>query len=212
MGKRLISFLAILLLALNVSGQNDPEAVKILDRFSSTALNAPSVSMNFDLITRDQAENRTDTLSASAVISNNSYRLELPDNIIWFNGEISWSYLPVEKEVTITRPGKDDESFQSRPASVFTMYKKGYKVRLLEDKGSSFIIDLYPENLKSDLIHVRLSINKTSLALNNLEYKQKDGVIRTILVKDYNLKRKTDSAFFTFPKDQFKGVEIIDMR
>ena len=32
-------------------GQNDQEAVKILDKFSANALGAPSVSMKFNLVT-----------------------------------------------------------------------------------------------------------------------------------------------------------------
>lgn len=208
----LSAFLISLLLTIKVSGQKDAEALRILDKFSSTALNAPSVSMNFDLVTNDQAEKTTDTLSGSVVIDGDKYKLEIPNNIIWFNGEISWSYLQAEKEVTITKPGKNEDAFQSKPSSVFTMYKKGYKVRLLDDKGSSYTIDLYPEDLKSDLVHVRLSINKTSMVLNTLEYKQKDGIVRTLSVKNYDLTKKTESSFFMYPKDQFKGVEIVDMR
>ena len=145
-------------MTLNVSGQNDPDAVRILDKFSSTALRAPSVSMKFNLVSNDQAENTNDTLSGSIIISNNKYKLDLPDNIIWFNGEISWSYLPAEKEVTITKPDKKDDSFQNRPSAIFTMYKKGYKCRLMEERSNSYIIDLYPEDIKSELIRVRLSI------------------------------------------------------
>lgn len=134
------------------SGQNDQIAVSILDKFSSTATSAPSVSMKFMLITDNEAENTTDTLDGSVIISKNSFRLDLPENIIWYNGEISWSYLPAENEVTITKPGKKDDSFQSRPSAIFTMYKKGYKNRLVEEKPGSYLIDLYPEDIKSELI------------------------------------------------------------
>lgn len=205
-------FSVSILFTLNASGQKDPEAVRILDKFSSSALGAPSVSMKFNLITVDQAENRNDTLSGSIVISNNKYKLELPENIIWFNGDISWSYLPVEKEVTITKPDRKDDSFQSKPSAVFSMYKKGYKSRLIEERNDSYIIDLYPEDLKSDLIRVRLSIGKSPMNLKSLEYKKKDGLVINVSIKDYNLKIKPDPSFFTFSPEKFKGVEVIDMR
>ena len=48
-----------------LSGQNDPAAVKILDKFSSKALAAPSVSMKFILVTDRPAENTNDTLDGS---------------------------------------------------------------------------------------------------------------------------------------------------
>ena len=43
---------------------------------------------------------------------------------------------------------------------IFSMYKKGYKSRLIEEKSDSYLIDLYPEDIKSDLVRVRLSIGK----------------------------------------------------
>jgi outer membrane lipoprotein-sorting protein len=212
MKQSILLFLATFLLIINVSGQNDPAAVKILDKFSSTALSAPSVSMKFNLIPSDQTENRNDTLTGSIVISNNKYKLELPDNSIWFNGEVSWSYLPAEKEVTITKPARKDDSFQSRPSAIFTMYKKGYKSLLIEEKRDSYIIDLYPEDLKSDFIRVRLTIGKTLMNLISLEYKKKDGLTMTFLVEEYNLKTKPEPSFFNFSPEKYKGVEVIDMR
>jgi outer membrane lipoprotein carrier protein len=200
------------LLTLIASGQNDKKSTGILDKFSATALGAPSVSMKFDLITSDKSENRSDTISGSIIISNNKYELDLPDNIIWFNGETSWSYLTAEKEVTITKPGKKDDSFQSRPSAIFTMYKKGYKNRLIEEKSDSYIIDLYPQDIKSELIRIRLSISKSVMSLKSLEYKKRDGQVITVSVKDYNLKFKPDPSFFTFSPDKYKGVDVIDMR
>jgi len=195
-----------------VSGQNDQKAVVILDKFSSTATSAPSVSMKFMIITDDEAESTKDTLNGSVIISRNSYRLDLPDNIIWYNGETSWSYLPAEKEVTITRPDKKDDSFQSKPSSIFTMYKKGYKNRLVEEKPGSYLIDLYPVDIKSDLIRVRLNLSRPSLTLNSFEYKRKDGVTITLLVKEYNLKQIPETDTFIFSTEKHKGIEIIDMR
>ena len=207
-----MSFSAFIFLTLNAFGQNDPAAIKILDKFSSTALAAPSISMKFNLVTTDKMEDTNDTITGSIILSRDKYKLELPDNMIWFNGETSWNYLPVEKEVTITKPDRKDDSFQSRPSAIFSMYKKGYKNRLVEEKAESYIIDLYPEDIKSDLIRVRLTLGKSSLDLKSLEYKNKDEMIVTLNVKEYNLKQKPDASVFTFSPEKYKGVEIIDMR
>ncbi len=210
---RIFTIFSILLLsATYVTGQNDPQAVRILDKFSTTATSAPSVSMKFLLINTDQVANTRDTTEGSVILSRNSYRLDLPDNIIWFNGETSWSYLPAEKEVTITVPDKNDDSFQSRPSSIFTMYKKGYKSRLIEEKSDSYLVDLYPEDIKSDLIRVRLSIEKPSMNLKNFEYKRRDGITLDIVIREYSLKQVPEPGTFIFSPEKHKGVEVIDMR
>jgi outer membrane lipoprotein carrier protein len=207
-------FISIIVVSLtiNASGQNDPQAVKILDKFSSTATSAPSISMKFLLVNTDQLANTCDTTEGSVILSKNSYRLDLPDNIVWFNGETSWSYLPAEKEVTITVPDKKDDSFQSRPSSLFTMYKKGYKSRLIEERTDSYLIDLYPEDIQSDLVRVRLSIAKPSLNLRSFEYKRRDGITVDVVIKEYSLKQVPEPGTFIFSPEKFKGVEVIDMR
>ena len=195
-----------------VIGQNDQKAIKILDKFSENAQKAPSVSIRFDLITKNLTDNKIDTLKGSVILNKDKYKLTLPDNIVWFNGETSWSYLPAEQEVTITKANRKDNTFQSRPSMIFTMYKKDYKSRLIEDRSDSYLIDLYPEDLKSDLMRVRLSIGKSLLNLISLEYKRKDGVVSTLQVLEYDLKTKPDAATFIFQPEKFKGVEVIDMR
>jgi len=208
----IINLSVVLLLTLSAHGQSDHEAIKILDKFSANALGAPSVSMKFYLVTTDQIENTYDTLTGSIILSKDKYRLDMTDNIIWFNGETSWSYLPVEKEVTITKADKKDNSFQNRPSAIFSMYKKGYKSRLFEERSESFIIDLYPVDIKNDLLRVRLSIGKTLLNLISLEYKKRDGILITLNVREYYLKLKPEPETFIFQAEKFKGVEVIDMR
>jgi len=209
---RIIQFLAIILANLSAYGQSDPDAVSVLDKFSSNALGAPSVSMKFKLVNSDLAENTNDTLTGSLIISKDSYKLDLTDNIVWFNGDVSWNYLPAENEVTITRADRNDNSFQNKPSMIFTMYKKGYKVRLIEEGPDSRIIDLYPEDLHTEIVRVRLTIGKSLSDLKRLEYKRNDGIVITIMVTEYNLKFKPDHETFIFRPEKSRDIEVIDMR
>jgi outer membrane lipoprotein carrier protein len=210
--KKLTSILIIILYPLLASAQNDPEATKILDKFADNAQKAPSVFMKFRIITNNQPENKIDTSAGSVILSKDKYRLELPNNIVWFDGATSWSYLMAEQEVTITKADKKDNSFQSRPSLIFTMYKKGYKCRLIEDKTDSYQVDLYPTDIKSDILRVRLTIGKPQYNLISLEYKRRDGIIASIQVLEYNLKQIQPGDAFIFKADKYKGAEIIDMR
>jgi outer membrane lipoprotein-sorting protein len=212
MRQLIVSISFLLILTFTITGQDNKQVINILDKFSANALNAPSVSMKFDLVTYDQMENTNDTIKGSIILNKDKYKLELTNNITWFNGETSWSYLPAEKEVTITKADKKDNSFQNRPSAIFSMYKKGYKSRLIEEKPDSYLIDLYPEDIKSDMLRVRLSIGKPLLNLKLLEYKKRDGIVITLYVRDYNLKIKPAQDAFIFQQVKYKGVEVIDMR
>lgn len=210
--KRTYILLLLMMMVISSRAQNDPAAIRILDRFSENALAAPSVSMKFNAVSVDQLEGYTDTVPGSIILSRDKYRLELTDNIIWFNGETLWNYLPAEKEVTISKPESDDDSFMSRPSSIFTLYREGYRSRLLEESATICVIDLYPEDTRSDLIRIRLTLNKPSLNIRNLEYKTKNGLTITLDIKEYDLKQKPDPSVFIFQASRYRGVEIIDMR
>ena len=194
------------------NAQTDPAANAVLDRFSAKAMNAPSVSLKFKLITDDLVEIRSDTLAGAVIISKDSYKLEIPNHTIWFDGTTSWSYLIAEEEVVITKPDKNDNSFQNKPSGIFTMYKNDYKTRLIEENAVSWTIDLYPEDIKTDLIRVRLTIGKNLNDLKQLEYRRKDGIVIYIIINEYNLTTKPDQSFFVFDRTKYRNVDIIDMR
>jgi outer membrane lipoprotein carrier protein len=210
--KNILLSLLILLLSLWAHGQNDQQAVQILDRFSAKASKAPSVSMKFRMVTTDLAERSADTLNGSIILSKDKYRLNLGENIVWYNGEINWNYLTAENEVTITRPDRKDHSFQNRPSEIFSMYKSGFKSRLVDETNSSYTIDLYPSDIAGDLVRVRLGITKPDLGLKSLEYKRKDGIDINLYFSDYDLSVKPEPGSFDFPRDKYKEAEINDMR
>jgi outer membrane lipoprotein-sorting protein len=209
---RTLTIVSFLFITLFLSGQTDPEATKVLDKFSSTAFAAPAVSIRFKMVNINLAENSRDTVKGTLLMLKDQYRLELPDNISWFNGNTSWNYLTKEKEVTITKPDRKDDSFFSKPSSIFTMYKKGYKTKLIEDNLKNWIIDLYPEDVSTELMRIRLTIGKALNDLIAVEYRKKDGVVISLLIDEYNLNTKPEPGAFIFDAKKYKNVEVIDMR
>jgi outer membrane lipoprotein carrier protein len=201
-----------LTLTLSLSGQKDPEAVKVLTDFSRKASSAPSVKISFTLVTDDSQEGTSETVSGSAVISGDKYVLDLPDNKVWSDGKTVWSYLPDVNEVTITEPDREDKSFTSKPSMLFSLYEEGYKIRLIDQTAGEWVIDLYPEDLSVNMVHIRLTIGKSALDLKSAEYRTKDGITVTLTADKYDLSFKPGSGYFTFDPAGHKGVDIIDMR
>jgi outer membrane lipoprotein-sorting protein len=209
--KRFLS-IVLFLVGCFANAQTDPAANAVLDRFSARATNAPSVSLKFDLVTEDLVEKKSNTQSGSIIILKDSYKLEIPNTIVWFDGTTTWTYLIAEEEVVIRTPDKNDNSFQNKPSGIFTMHKDGYKARLIEELPDSWTIDLYPEDIKSELVRVRLTIGKNQNDLRKIEYRRKDGIVIYIIVNEYNLNIRPEQNFFVFDRTKYRGVEIIDMR
>jgi len=71
--------LLLSLITLTLSAQKDPEALQILSDFSRKATGAPSVTIDFRLTTNDSKEGDVTSMSGSAIISGDKYKLELDD-------------------------------------------------------------------------------------------------------------------------------------
>ena len=198
--------------SLSLSAQKDPEAVRVLEEFSRKAASAPSVKIDFTVDANDTREGDITTVSGSAVILGDSYRVTTDDNVILSDGKAVWNYLPDVNEVTITEPDPEEGSFMARPSLLFSMYEKGYKVRLLEQNAKDWVIDLYPEDINVSLVRIRLKIGKTLYDLRTAEYRTKDGMTVTLTADKYDLTFRPAPGYFTFNPADYKGVEVIDMR
>ncbi len=211
MNKKLIIFLIAFLYTSIASAQKDPAALSILEKFSKKALSAPSVSIKFLLIVDDALEDNHIESEGEIVIKENQYKLTIPENIVWFDGEAIYTLVPDVDEVTITEPDPDDETFFSAPSLLFTMYREGYKVRLISESEKGSVIDLYPEELNADFNRIRLNIDKL-YNLISAEYKRKDGITMILNATDYNLKKSYKDNFFSFDSKKYSNIDIIDMR
>lgn len=207
-----LTFIFALIFALPGSAQKDPEALRVLTEFSKKAKSAPSVKMDFTVDANDTREGDMTTITGTAVIAGDSYRIAMEDNVIFADGKAVWNYLPDVNEVTITEPDPDESSFMSKPSLLFSMYEKGYKVRLLEQNAREWVIDLYPEDLNINLVRIRISIGKTLYDLRSAEYRTKDGMEVTLKANKYDLTFRPPAGYFTFNASDHKGVEVIDMR
>ncbi len=210
--RKFYTLFSILLLSSSVLiAQVDDIALSILDKFSTKALNANSVSMKFRLLVEDAVEETENNSEGEIIIKGDTYKLSLPDNIVWFDGEAIFTLVPDVEEVTITEPNPEDEAFLSRPSLLFNMYKKGYKIKLIEERTDASIIDLYPEDLTMEYARIRLIVSK-DYTLKGAEYKRKDGITMNLTITEYNLKKNYKDSFFKFDEKQFKNIDVIDMR
>jgi hypothetical protein len=100
----------------------------------------------------------------------------------------------------------------TKPSLLFTMYEEGYKVRLVEQTVTEWIVDLYPEKIDNNLVRIRLRIGKTGYILKSAEYRTKDGITVTLTADSYDLSFHPPAGYFTFDPADHKGVDIIDMR
>ncbi len=125
-------FSLLFILTATALSQNDPEAVKILDRFSALALGAPSVSMKFNFTTTDQVEGQRNQipvpLSSARISTDSIFQIILSGSMVKHHGAI----FRLKKKLQSQSPIKKIIHFKHVLQLFFQCIKKGIKAALLK--------------------------------------------------------------------------------
>lgn len=204
------ALLTLLLTALGFSAiaQFDPSAQKYLDDLAQTVQNAPGLSISFDAkISSLEEPNEVNNGKGKLLLKQNYHKLEIGDQETYGDGINQWIFFPDEKEVTI-QPIEEDEI---TPASIFTIYKKGYRFRLLGENDNKVIVELSPEDQASSYVRITLYIDIAAQQLDAFAAQGKNGMVTSVNITAWETKALVDNSVI-FNVEEYPGIDIIDLR
>ncbi len=197
------------------SALQDDRAAKILNDFSSRIDAAPSVKLDFTFIVSSLRDDAQEEFTGTIVMKGSKYRLETMEMVSWFDGTSVYTLMPDVKELIISDPDEDG-GIMANPVNLFSIYDEEFRYRFIGEARQSgkvlYEIDLHPLDLDRDFHTVKLFIDKESLFLYSAVIAAKDGTRYTFLVNDYDTRKQLPEDFFTYSKEKYQDVEIIDMR
>lgn len=200
----------LIILSTNLFAQ-EQLAKDILDKLSATTKSYKNITVGFNFIFENKSQNINEIQKGILVLQEEMFRLEMAEQIIINNGESQWIYLSDINEVQIM--DNDPEEDIMSPNKLFSIYEKGYNYNYIgtdSENGKRLeIIDLFP--IKSGaFIKVTLAIDAAKNQLHKITIFDKNGGTYSYLVNTF--KSNTIVSPFTFNTDEYKGVEIIDLR
>lgn len=198
-----------------VHAQEDKKAKDILDKLSAKTKSYSSITSEFtySLVNKEKKINSTQNWKIK--IKGDRYKLDMGEQVIYYDGKTMWKFLKSDNEVEISTPSPNDETLN--PKNIFTMWEKGYKYKYVNEETVSgkaaHVIDLFPNNPKEkDFSSIRLYIDKTAMQVLKSEVKGKNGNIYTYEIKKFLPNQAIDDAVFTFNMKEHPGVEVNDIR
>jgi outer membrane lipoprotein-sorting protein len=204
----------LLLSVITLSAQVDTKAKAILDKVSETTKTYKSITAEFTFTMQNQAANINETKKGNIIIQKEKYKLTLQGIEIFNDGKTQWTYMHDASEVNITNPDNEDPNTLN-PATVFTIYEKGYKYHYLgegsQNGAQTQKIELIPTE-ERDFSKVIIEINKNNNQIVSAQMIGKDGNIYLITVNKFTTDKSYPENTFTFDKSKFPGVDVVDMR
>ncbi len=209
--------LSVFIIALNSKAQQDQKAKEILDKVSENTRSFKSITADFSFSMENEEMDIHEKNEGSIKIKGKKYVVEIPDVgvKIFSDGITVWNYMKDGNQVTISNI-EDSGNELMDPASVFSIYEKGFNSRYLgeviEGGKNCYQIELLPDNEEFEVSKINIHISKSEMIIHSAQLYGTDGNIYGILVKKMDTSKDLNDAEFVFNQANFPDVEVIDFR
>ena len=197
------------------AGAQTKEARALLDKTAEAFRKAGGVEIAFGM--KAYTDGKPEGESAGVIrLKGEKFRLEVPGNLTWFDGETQWTYVEENEEVNVSTP-TDEELRSINPYTFIYMYREGFDCRLGEKKAQGGRIAqevvLTATDPKQDLASVTLLIEAGTYRPLSIRLEQRGTkTVSEITVTAYRTGQRYADKDFTFNPSDYPDAEVIDLR
>ncbi|MCA0931121.1 outer membrane lipoprotein carrier protein LolA [Lutimonas saemankumensis] len=196
----------------SMNGQNDASAKSILDNASSTMSAYKNLSMDFDYVLDNRAEDVTQEMSGDVLLQGEKYVVNLFGSTQIFDGVKTYTIIPENEEVNISEADIDEENTFT-PSKFYSFYKSGYTYKMDELKkiGGKNIqfVQLTPIDSNSEIKSILVGIDtKTNHIYQIIEIGNNET--RTILTaKNIKTNQEINGKVFVFNEKKYEDLNYM---
>ena len=192
--------------------QSDQTAKSILDKASSTMSGYSNLSMDFDYVLDNKAEDVKQEMSGDVIIKGEKYVVNLFGSTQIFDGSKTYTIIPENEEVNISDEDLDEENTFT-PSKFYSFYESGYTYKMdelkqIDGKNIQFV-KLTPIDTNSEVTNILVGIDtKTNHIYQVIEI----GVnqTRTILTaKNIKTNQEMNAAIFAFDQKKYEELNYM---
>lgn len=202
---KLLFCLTLLIISSSVNAQ---DASKIMDAITSSIKKHKSIKSSYTIIYNEGG--KTNSHNGAIILQGNKYVNKINGTMTWFNGKTMWAYVEDNEEVTVTNPTAD-EIASSNPYSFLNTSKQEFNASLLSSNSSQYTIKLTPKTKKEDINNIILNVKKASYQPIDMTIDMKKSKM-TIRLNNFETNQAYKTSSFTFNKNKYPNVEIVDLR
>jgi len=194
-----------------ISAQHNPNAEQVINKFTDS-FRTQAIRSEFTLKVSEKNAVNSQQISGTIVLRANRFFLETDELTVWFDGKTQWAYLKASNEVNITEP-TEEELAATNPVAIISAFKSVSRIQFSKLKNqTNHIVELTPNNKKTDFSKVEIQLNKTSGNLHAISIAYKNGLKNELTFKNYQKNVAVNPGMFVFDKAKYKGAVMNDLR
>lgn len=197
--------LLFLLISAFSYGQN---AKTLLSEVSQKVKSYNNISIEFKYLIDIPGENIRQETRGDVVLEGNKYILNMMGTTRIFDGNMIYTIVPEDEEVTISKYNPQDDS-EVTPSKMLTFYEKGYNYKMdIEQnvKGRKIqFIRLTPTDSKSEIKDILLGIDVQTKHIYRLIQTDSNNNQFTITVNSFKTNQPISKTLFNFEESRYKN-------
>ena len=212
--KNIIKILILLFTIPYVGTAQSADAGAIIEKASRIYNEWGGMEILFSANIRSEKNNISESFEGTIVMKNDKFVLKIPGTYTWFDGKTQWTYVQQSKEVNVTTP-ESEELRDLNPMIILQDPNKDFKVSYIGESTSANAksahdVMLVPKK-KDDIEKIEIQIEKNTSLPVKLVVTMRNDIRSTITIKEIKASNPPVNTF-TFPKSEYPGIEIIDLR
>lgn len=190
----------------------DERSKQILNKITSTFDSYSSYRVDFSV-----AMDGTPSLNGYFIVSGDRYFLDVASTEVFSNGKEVYNFDKKENVITIESVNSSDkQNLLSSPVQMFQLYEQEFNHTYLGEQkvGSQTYekVSLTPKDATGDLVKIQLLVNPTTKIPSEIQYLTDDESTAKINIKKVTPNVAVNDSMFTYDKNKYKNVEVIDFR
>jgi len=207
---QLITLAFLLFFGFSVQAQ-DKKAKELLDQVTAKVKSYDNIVIDFKYSLNNSKENIKQDSKGTVVMKGNQYVLNFMGIIKIFDGKKTYTIVPEDEEITISKVNEKDDSAIT-PSKMLTFFNTGYKfsMDIVQNVGGKKIqyIKLIPTNAKDQRKEILLGIDSKTKKIYNVIEIDKKGTKTTLTVNSFKTNQPLPKNQFTFTQSKYPNYYI----
>jgi len=211
-----IGFLLLMTMSLNAQTstfkeKSDPAATKILKNLTKIYSKYKGIEIEYKLEI-EYGEDK-EVQDGKILQEGDKYNIDNNGNEIINDGKTLWMYIKKQNEVQINDYDPEGDLGGITPAKILNIDEsnKDYIYVVTGEDSKGYKIEFKPTDKDSDIMKIRIHVDKAQTKITSLKVFQDDGSRMTFIIKSIKNVTPTSSSF-KFDKSKHPGVKEVDLR
>lgn len=195
----------------NLWSQNSAKAQKLLELASNQMESYKNIKFEFSYVLNNRIEQINQESSGKVIVANEKYKLNFLDAIQLFDGEVLYTIVPENEEITVTKPQEEDD-FGINPRELLQFYKEGYDyhwdiIQKVKGKNIQFV-KLIPTQDNMDIQSLLVGIDTQQKHIYKLIEVGENGTVTTLTINNISVDNSLPANFFVFNEASYPNYYI----